>query len=143
MNLRECEELVKEYKQMQVKVKIYEDEIESIEVVGLSSIDFEAMAITANGRISKPTENEAIGIAEKKSKMEKAMYIMRKRIKLVDLAISSLAELEKEVVVRKLIESQPYYRICGDLHISERYAKQIKKQALLKMLKAFPSRLKP
>jgi len=135
IKIKDVEEFLRQYKQMKVQVKIYENEISTYDITGVSSLNFDHVGITGQGNITSPTEQEALKRKEVIEKLAQKITILKSRICLIDLAIKALSDIEQKVVIRKIINQEPYYRMCGDLHISERYAKKIKKEAIEKIRK--------
>ena len=119
MDYEQIKEALESYNTTRIQIGILKDELESIKRTGLSAMGHED---------TNPEENETY-----KSELENKMFNMTKKLAIIDKAMGALNQLSKEIIIRKVINDEPYYKVCGDLHIGERYARKIKKRSILKM----------
>jgi len=134
LTVSEVEDIIKNYNQISARINILEQEKDSIINTGMSAMSFVEVKIKSN-QIYSVVEECAIENVEKKELIDKKIYILKKRRKILDEAINSTSHLEKNIIRMKLIEEEPYYKICGELAISKRHAINLKKRALEKITK--------
>lgn len=103
-------DLLKEYKENYTKIKILQKELESLNFIGKTVI--------------------IQGTIKTKEQISEEIFLLEMRIKIIDEAMSALPELQKKVIERRVIDGEPYFIVCGELHMGERYARQLKKKAL-------------
>lgn len=128
----EIEDIIKGFKQIKARINILEEERESIQETGISAMSFVEVKIKSNN-IYSVTEETAIENTEKTKIIENKIYILKKRLNILNEAINSITTLEKNIIVMKLIDDEPYFKICGDLSISKRHAINLKNRALKKI----------
>lgn len=119
LNYDQIKEALEHYNTTRTQIGILKDELQSIERTGLSAIGHEDATLE-----DKQTY---------RSELENKIFNLEKKLAIIDKAIGALKQISKEVIIRKVINDEPYYMVCGDLHIGERYARKIKKIAILKM----------
>lgn len=137
MNKERVINMIKEYKELQVEIDILKHEIESIEVTGISAINYEGEKTGVTYKINKPTEEEAVKLTDKKDRIQNKIFVLEKRVNIIERILGVLNNQERELIYKHIIEGLPYHKFCGfeGLDMSERKAKQIKKDALNKLLK--------
>lgn len=117
-----------DYKQIRVQIDILKVDLKTIEMTGVSAINYNtsSQAITSNKAEAKKTK-------EYKAEIEQTIFILERKLAIIDKAMGILNTIQRELITKKLIEDEPYYKVCGDLHVGERYARKIKKKAILRM----------
>jgi hypothetical protein len=83
--------------------------------------------------ISKPTEMDALNLIGRRKELEEKITVIYQRLEILDGALKALTRFEYEIIKRKVIDGEPFYRICGDMKISERNARRTKARALVKL----------
>lgn len=127
------ENMIKEYKEIQVEIDILKEELKSIEVTGISAINYEGVGNGKTYSISRPVENEVIQMERIKEDIKDKIFVLEKRLSIIEKALEVLNETERTIIHKQLIDGEPYFTFTGSLHISERTAKRIKKVAISKM----------
>jgi len=128
----EIEDIIKSYKEINARINILEEEKESIQETGISAMSFVEVKIKSNS-IYSVTEESAIENTRKTKLIENKIYILKKRLNILNEAIVSLSTLERNIINMKLIDDDPYFKICGNLSISKRHAINLKNRALKKI----------
>lgn len=131
-------EILSEYKSLVARIRDIEmqiKELESLDEIGVSAIDYSKDRISQTFKFNSIVENQAIRIADittilKAEKIHKE--ILKQRI---DNAIDALNEEEKAVVKLKFIEGYKWYRVAIEIYKSERCCKQIGYRAIEKLEK--------
>lgn len=134
LTVKEMEKIIKDYKLIKARIRILKQEKKSINKTGLSAMSFVKVKVE-NNQIYSATEEMALENNEKREIIDNKIYILKKRIEILDEALKSTSYLEENIIRKKLIEQQPYYQICGDLAISKRHAINLKKRGLEKITK--------
>ena len=116
----------------------YKAGIENLKIT-IEDVAEEGMGINYDKDPSGPTnkfnsivENASIKID--KLNIEHRIKVMTNIINKIDKALSSLNDIEKEVITNRCIKGFYYYQFCYKIGASERTAKRIKKEALKKMV---------
>lgn len=130
MDKDRIEEILSNYNALKKRVEILKDDLESIEAYGVSALSFAQVNGGNTNKIARPTEEQAMDISEIKESIEQEIDLLEQQIKIIDKALEGLNNLEKEVVRQKIIKNEPYFRICGNLKISESHAKRVKKNGI-------------
>lgn len=126
-------DILKRYNTYKKQIEMYQIAILNLEPRGVSGLSFNNTSIRNKYNNSDPTGNEAILLEEKKRQIENSISILENKIKILDLGLSTLAELDREVLILNFIKGKKFFQIAEQLHISEGYAKRIKKRAINKM----------
>lgn len=113
------------------QIEVLKSELFSLEATGISAMRLDKIGTSYN--ISKPTEIDAIKLIERRKDLEQKVIVMQQRVEILQNALKSLTPYELEIFTRKVIDNEPFYRICGDLKVSERNAKRVKARALIKL----------
>lgn len=94
-------------------------------------IDYSKDYISPTNSFSSTVENKVIKMD--KLNIDSKIKSMQNVVHSIDKALNSLNDIEKVVIVDKYIKGRYYFQICYDLHISERWAKVKRSDALEKM----------
>lgn len=131
MDFDEVKKILEDYQEIKTRIQVLREDLESINRIGISAINF-------NGgyeeTVSKPTKIEAKKTAEYKIELENTISLLEKKIIIIDKAVEILPDNYKAFIKMKLIKKISYYQVCTQLHISERYARKIKKRAIQKIV---------
>lgn len=117
--------------ELKAQIEVLKSELISIEETGISAIDLDKVGTSYN--ISKPTEMDALKTMEKRLFLQNKIIVMQQRVKILENALKALTPYEFEIIRRKVIDNEPFYRICGDLKVGERSARRTKARAILKL----------
>lgn len=111
------EELLKDYKKDKTTLGILKDEQESRMTTGKG----------------------ILGTSEKsKEELDEEIYLLGKRIKIIDDAMASLPELQRRIIQRRIIDRESSAVVCGELHMSESSTRQLKRKALAALERMMP-----
>lgn len=119
------------YKKDKNKLNVLKVELKSIEITGVSALRYDIPG--QSGTVSKPTENEVLNIQKYKEALQNRICVIENRILIIDTALRGLTKIERDIIVRKIINNEKYFEFCYDLHISERYARKILRRGLQKL----------
>ena len=117
--------------ELRAHIEVLKSELYSLEATGISAMKIDKVGHSYN--ISKPTEQDALGLIEKRTELHQKIIVMQQRVEILDKALVGLTPFEYEIMKRKVIDNEPFYRICGDLKISDRHARRTKARALIKL----------
>jgi hypothetical protein len=117
--------------ELRAHVEVLKSELYSLEATGISAMNLEKVGTSYN--ISKPTEMDALNLIGRRKELEEKIIVIYKRLEILDSALKALTRFEFEIIKRKVIDGEPFYRICGDMKISERNARRTKARALVKL----------
>lgn len=122
----------KEYKAdiVDLEIKIFEIK----EEVGLSAISYGESA-GKTYKISRSTENQALGLIKNTDEIEKQKKWIEMQVKKIENALSVLKEEEKEVIELIYIKGKEYWYVRDKLKIGQRRVNQIENHAIKKMYK--------
>ncbi|AWB46973.1 ArpU family transcriptional regulator [Paenibacillus sp. CAA11] len=93
-----------------------------------TTASYEARLHGATNRVSKPSETVAIWNVDKETELAR-------RSQMMDKALACLNELERELIMKRYLETDDTYDylICGDLGVSERKYRRVKAAAIAKL----------
>jgi FixJ family two-component response regulator len=117
--------------ELRAHVEVLKSELYSLEATGISAMNLEKVGTSYN--ISKPTEMDALNLIGRRKELEEKITVIYQRLEILDGALKALTNFEFEIIKRKVIDGEPFYRICGDMKISERNARRTKARALVKL----------
>ena len=117
--------------ELKAQIEVLKSELVSLEETGISAMRLDKVGTSYN--ISKPTETDALRVIEKRSFIQRKIIVMQQRVEILENALKALTPYEFEIITRKIIDNEPFYRICGDLKVSERNARRTKARALQKL----------
>ena len=126
MSYDDIVKILKEYNQTKIQIEILKEDIKTLQKTGYSPINY-------NYLITKEVE-EIEKNKKYKLMVEQTIFLLERKLVIIDKAIETLDFLQQQIIKKRLIENESYYKICDDLHISERYARKLKKKAVLKIL---------
>ena len=132
MRFEEVEELLKNYNSIKLQIYIFKEELSSIENTGVSAINYDFKSSPTN-EIQRPTENEALYITQRKKQLEMKIFILEKKINIIDRALEHLEDTERDIITMRFIKNEPFYKICLEVHVSERWAREIRRRAITKI----------
>lgn len=112
------EELLKEYKEIKTRLGRMKDEHESLEKLG-------------RGILAGQQQ-------QSKDQIEAEIFLLGKRIKIIDDAIGTLPELQRRVIERHIIDGEPYFVVCAEMYMGERGVRNLKKRAMLTLERIIP-----
>jgi DNA-directed RNA polymerase specialized sigma24 family protein len=98
------------YKEIKTTLGVLKDDQETIKATGKNILN------GARGKTKKQIDDE--------------VFILSKRIKIIDDALASLPELQRRIIERRIIDGEPYFIVCAELHMGERGARKLKRKAL-------------
>jgi FixJ family two-component response regulator len=117
--------------ELKAQIAVLKSELFSLQATGLSAMTLDKIGMTYN--ISKPTEQDAINLIERRNDIQQRIVVMEQRVEILENALKALTPYEYEIIKRKVIDNEPFYRICGDLKVSDRNARRAKIRALIKL----------
>lgn len=112
------EELLKDYKKDKTTLGILKDEQETRTTTG------KGILMGTSGK--------------SKEELAEEIYLLGKRIKIIDDAMASLPELQRKIVQRRMIDGEPFNRVCGEIHMSESGARQLQRKAIAALEQLMP-----
>lgn len=133
MNISEVEKIIRGYNSLKRKINILSKEIESLTETGISALSFSLSGKSKTNNISRPTEDNAIDNIDKKKEVKKELFVLKKQLEIIDEALNSLDNMERQVIKLKLIQKYSYEEIAEEINISVIYAKKLKRKALVKV----------
>ena len=133
MNISEVEKIIRGYNSLKRRISILSKEIESLTETGISALSFSLSGKSKTNNISRPTEDNAIDNIDKKKEVKKELFVLKKQLEIIDEALNSLDNMERQVIKLKLIQKYSYEEIAEEINISVIYAKKLKRKALVKV----------
>ena len=135
MNLYEKEmqiiEWLKEYDVIKASISYWNESIDDICEAGMG-VNYAKDVISKTNKLSSVVENAVI-VMDKENITHK-IKTMKNIIKAIDVGLNNLDETEKIVIMNRCVKAQYYYQFIGEICVSERTAKRIKKEALQKLI---------
>jgi DNA-directed RNA polymerase specialized sigma subunit len=126
MEYLEINETLQQFPKIMARINILKTEIDAIESTGISAISFDAregIEVKFQHTTKRQMEN-----------IKNIIILLEQKIKIINMAILVLPELQQDFIKLKYFENKPYYQVCGQLNISERYARIIKSKAIHQMV---------
>ena len=123
-------EWLKEYNSYKASIENLKRNIEDIAEEGLG-ISYSNEPIGNTNKLNSTVENASIKID--KLDIQRRIKVMTNIVNNIDRALASLNDMEKQVIEHRCINAEYYYQFCYKVGASERTAKRIKKEALIKM----------
>lgn len=123
--ISESEKWLYNYKSTKAGIESLKEEYET-----LNDIDFEVDVLK---RAKWKTNDEGENIATQLDLIDNRIKTMKRKIEQIDRALSSLSNIEREIIRYKCIEGMRYYEFTYKVHMSERQCMRIKKRALRKI----------
>lgn len=117
--------------ELKAQIEVFKSELFSLEATGISAMKLDKIGTSYN--ISKPTEQDAIKLIERRTELQNRIIVLEQRVGILENALKALSPYEHEIIKRKVIDNEPFYRICGDLKVSDRNARRAKIRALAKL----------
>lgn len=118
------------YKTLEFQILKLEYEMYNLDQYGINAINYDSIKSSPTNQINRPVETQAISAIEIKTNYEKEINRYKKQILLIDKALELLPEFQRLLIIKKVIERKPYFTVCAELHISESYAKKVKRKAI-------------
>ena len=131
MLMSSVENFYEDLNELIAQIEVLKSELISLEATGISAMKLDKIGTSYN--ISKPTEKDALYLIERRVDIENKVIIFEQRLEILQNALKALTSYEYQIIKRKVIDNEPFYRICGDLKISERNARRTKARALIKL----------
>ena len=125
---KETERLISAYTQLKTYIEIKQNELEELDYYP-SGIGFEKNS--RGGEVSSTTENTAINIINKKDKIEKEIKSTTKTLANLEKALDLLDCLSYEIIKQRYIEKKQWWEIAYSVHCSERWAKELRRRAII------------
>jgi len=123
--MREIEGMMSEYREIEARIEILKAELAGLDETGISAINYSANRVQT-GNISKTVENIAI----KRVDIEKEIRVAQTKLNMMQRALEALPEIERNVLMLKVIEKEPWFILSGKLHMSEQHLRRKKQEAL-------------
>jgi len=123
-------EWLKDYNSLKAGIKNLNECIKDIATAGMG-VSYDRDVLSKTYKFNSTVENAVI---EKDDlEIKKKIKVMEIKIKAIDNALACLNVVEEIVIKNNCIIGEPFYKICGNIHVSERTVKRIKREALRKM----------
>ena len=94
-------------------------------------VDTTKDVVSKTNKLSSIVENSVCQID--KQNLTHKIKVMKNIIKGIDIGLDNLTDIEKSIIVHRYIKNEYYYQFIGQICVSERTARRIKKEALFKM----------
>lgn len=131
----DIEILLENYNTLKVNVENMKLELKEIEnESGLRAITYEQECVSKTNKITSITEETAIKNIEYSDLLKRRLDITESKLKRIDNALNQLDDLEREIVVRRDIEREPWYTITCDMAWSPRTVSRMRRKALDKLV---------
>ena len=122
------------YKMLQISIINMKQEIDFIdEETGVGGMDYESLPSNTN-KINSITENIALSNMEKKEYLEMQIERNSRQLEKLDRTIKELSETQREVIIEKYIKGKQWYEVSGIVYKSERHCRQIRTDAINKLV---------
>ena len=116
---------------------IYEQYSKSSNI--LKTIDTTRDSLSSTNKVSNPTESLALYLVDYKESIER----LEIQIKIIENSLNCLTIKEREIVISKYIEGMKWTDVCYKVELSEKWCKEIKKQAFNKLIRVIPVEIFP
>ena len=116
---------------------IYEQYSKSSNI--LKTIDTTRDSLSSTNKVSNPTESLALYLVDYKESIER----LEIQIKIIENSLNCLTIKEREIVISKYIEGMKWNDVCYKVELSEKWCKEIKKQAFNKLIRVIPVEIFP
>ena len=140
-SIRQITLILNQFKMLQSELEntkmIYDEYNNSHNI--LKPVDTTREALSKSYNITSSTEDLAILLIEYKESIGK----LEMQIKAIETALKCLTERERKVVVLKYIEGMKWSEVSDKLGFSEKWCKEIKKQAYNKLIRVLPVEIYP
>lgn len=135
MSVATIEEDYQNLNSFKAQVEILRYELVTLELTGISAMNYDGVGHSSN--VSNPTETEVINYNSRMEYLKNQIIILEQKIKILEEAmkIFEINSHEYLILIRRVINGEVYYRICGDLKIGERHARRIKYEVIQKLAK--------
>ena len=126
--------LLKSYNSILTSIENIQDEIKNMEYTGMKTSKIDGMPYSPSG--ASITEIEALIMIAKKTELKKLLNKNTTILRIIDRAIDSLLDKERDVIVGFYIEKRTWDEIGEIVAHSPRHCLRIRDEALVKMSEA-------
>jgi RinA family phage transcriptional activator len=128
---RQIVEWLEDYNAYKAGIENLNEIVDDIAEAGMG-IAYDKDPSGKTNKFSSVTENAAIELS--KHNIHHRLKIMNNIVSMIDKALASLTDTEREIIINRCIKRQYYYQFCYKICVGERTARRIKKEALHKMI---------
>lgn len=125
------ETLISNYRQLKTFIEIKKMEVEEIDYYSLPGINLEYTGGPSG--TGSTTENAAIRIHDRKKSLEKQIDKTTRKVERIEMAMSTLDQTGHEILTARYIERKEWWQIAYQIHCGERWAKELRRRAILTM----------
>lgn len=132
---KRVERMLYNYKMLQISIKNMEEEIKFIEgETGVGGIDYGEPATSKTNKNSSITESTALGKLEEKEYLEQQIERHKRDLEKIDRTMKGLTDTQQKVIEHKYIHGKQWWEVAGVVCYSERWCKEIRTQAINKLV---------
>ena len=128
---KQTESLISNYKQLKTFIEIKKKEIEEIDYFAVPGISLEYTGGPSG--TGSTTENAAIRIHDRKKSLEKQIDKTTRKVERIEMAMGTLDQTGHEIITARYIERKEWWQIAYKVHCGERWAKELRRRAILTM----------
>ncbi|WP_052045133.1 sigma factor-like helix-turn-helix DNA-binding protein [Caloranaerobacter azorensis] len=127
------EKFLYNYKPLKISIKNMESELEELEPIGVSAINYENEKTGITYKINKIVENEAIDLISKKELLKDRIEKTKRLVNRIERALETLNDSERKVIEKRYFEAKQWFEIAYEVKYSERWCRDIRKRAIDKL----------
>lgn len=134
MNIDSIKDRLYSYNSAKTQIEILKRRIEALENESdIKAIDYSRERTGKTNKVYDPTEDAAIHNIELTRRLEQQIILLELEVKEIDIAFNVLDDKEKDVLIKRYFERQPWLEIALDMDYSEGYCRKIEGKALNKL----------
>lgn len=134
-NYARVEELLTNYKMIELSIKNLEQEIEYIkEDTEIKGISYDRISTSPTNEIKSIVESTVLGNIEKTDYLEHIIKRNKIDLEKIDKALEVLEDVERIILIEKYINAKRWWQVGGIVKYGERHCKRIRTDAINKMI---------
>lgn len=131
---RSTESLLYNYNGLKLKIQSLNEDLDEIKKNnGMAGISYDGIQTSETHKVAKMVEELALTNVEFEEILETKVRRMNNCVKNIDRAIDQLPETEATIIREKYLNSQPWYKVAYQAHVSERHCRRIRGDAVAKI----------
>jgi DNA-directed RNA polymerase specialized sigma subunit len=127
------EKFLYNYNSLKASIENMKQEIEEIEYLGMSAINYDHEITGKTFVFHSITENEAIKVSEKKRILETRIKILENKLERIDRAVDALNDIEQKIIKLRYYEEWQWCQIAYEVRYSEKWCRELRRRAVRKV----------
>lgn len=127
------EKFLYNYNSLKASIENMKQEIEEIEYLGMSAINYDHEITGKTFAFHSLTESEAMRAADRKQMLQQRIEILESKIERIDRAIEALNKTEQKIINLRYKEGRQWWEIAYEMRYSEKWCKELRKRAVNKI----------